>query len=535
MCDIYSRAYLTLAATRSNGPKEGCYASPTTSSDKIFTFSNADDARYQMYVRESQDSSTIPHINDFEMQWQSDNRFPLLQRAWAFQERILSPRVVHFGPNELLWECIELKTCQCSKWPGYDVPHEGVFFESPSMTMASMPSSFAGSIIPAPINWKWRTIIEHYTSKSLTHQSDIFPALQGVAKSMQQDRTYYAGLWNDETLLSNLLWRIRRESDRPRYLVIPRFCSTSVSPYGSRSVSRRRVPHNVRQASRPAKWRAPTWSWASVTRPVIFDIQHSGTAERLAAIIDIETVPVDSNPLGQLISGRLLLRGRCAKAQLAVDVVDPDYRNDPDCEDDSIQLFIGTSQQGEVYIRHADKYSGAPTVSTPVQGLYRTAARGREEISRLEWMLSEALETESGISGDFRLATTQSTQQQATPAANHGDFTKLDMIEDLKRSIARYYKEERRGDLIQAGFGTIFHPDYDILLDNRTVLVMEIMRWKKRDKVDSSGVDMYSYLAFDCINEADHLYERIGCFHTTRRVDENIFLEKGEAIILHVV
>jgi hypothetical protein len=525
MCDIYSQAYLTLAATRSNNSNEGCYASPGPWFGKVFTFSTTDDTQYEMYVRESKDSSTIPHINDFEMQWRSDGRFPLLQRAWAFQERILSPRVVHFGPNELLWECIELKTCQCHKWPGYDVPHEGVFFESPSMTMTSIPSSFAGSKILAPINWKWRTIIEHYTFKSLTHQSDIFPALQGVAKSMQQDRTYYAGVWKDETLLSNLLWRIRRESDRPGYSVM--------HSRDRLNVSRRRAPHNVRQGPRPAVWRAPTWSWASVTRPVIFDIQHSGTAERLAAVIDIETVPVDSNPLGQLISGRLLLRGRCAKAQLAVDVVDPSY--DPDCEDDSIQLFIGTSQHGEVYIRHADQYSGEPIVSTPVRGRYRTAARGREEISRLEWMLSKVLGTESGVSGDSRLATTHSTQQQAAPSANHGDFTKPDMIKDLKRSIARYYKEERRGDLVQAGFGRIFHPDYDILLDDRTVLVMEIMRWKKRDKVDGSGVDMYSYLAFDCINEADHLYKRIGCFHTKQRVNKDIFLEKGEAITLHII
>jgi hypothetical protein len=525
MCDIYSQAYLTLAATRSNNSNEGFYASPGPSFGKVFTFSTTDDTQYKMYVRESKDSSTIPHINDFEMQWRSDGRFPLLQRAWAFQERILSPRVVHFGPNELLWECIELKTCQCHKWPGYDVPHEGVFFESPFMTMTSIPSSFAGSKILAPINWKWRTIIEHYTFKSLTHQSDIFPALQGVAKSMQQDRTYYAGVWKDETLLSNLLWRIRRESDRPGYSVM--------HSMNRLNVSRRRAPHNVRQGPRPAVWRAPTWSWASVTRPVIFDIQHSGTAEQLAAVIDIETVPVDSNPLGQLISGRLLLRGRCAKAQLAIDVVSPFY--DPDCEDDSIQLFIGTSQHGEVYIRHADQYSGEPIVSTPVRGRYRTAAGGRDEISRLEWMLSKVLGTESGVSGDSRLATTHSTQQQVAPAANHGDSTKLDMIKDLKRSIARYYKEERRGDLVQAGFGTIFHPDYDILLDNRTVLVMEIMCWKKRDKVDGLGVDMYSYLAFDCINEADHLYKRIGCFHTKQRVYKNIFLEKGEAITLHVI
>jgi hypothetical protein len=538
MCDIYSRAYLTLAATRSNGSNEGCYASPRHSFDKAFTFLNTDDTRYEMYVRDSKDPSTIPHINDFEMQWRSDARFPLLQRAWAFQERILSPRVVHFGPNELLWECIELKTCQCSNWPGYDVPHESVFFELPSMTMTSMPLSFAGSKIPAPINWKWRTIIEHYTSKSLTHQSDIFPALQGVAKSMQQDRTYYAGLWNDETLLSNLLWRVRHQSDRPGYQEYHARCR--------RSAIDQRPPHNIQQGPRPAVWRAPTWSWASVTRPVIFDIQHSGTAERLAAVIDIDTVPVDPNPLGQLISGHLLLRGRCAKAQLAANRVHP--LSDPDCEDHSIQLFIGTCYNSEVYIRHADKRSDLLSVSSPVEDRHSTATTDLAVTSTLEQTLSHVAEAESSVSGNPGPATNHSIQQQSAPAATNDDFTKSHVREDLKRKIShshvredlkrkipRLYKQEKRGKIIKAGFSTIFHPDYDIFLNNRTVLVMEIMRWNKHDKVNGSSKEMYSYLTFDCVDEANDFYERIGCFHTEQRIDKDFFLEKGEAITLHII
>lgn len=36
---------------------------------------------------------------------------PLLRRAWAFQERILSPRIIHFGDTQLYQECFtETKT-----------------------------------------------------------------------------------------------------------------------------------------------------------------------------------------------------------------------------------------------------------------------------------------------------------------------------------------------------------------------------------------------------------------------------------------
>lgn len=39
---------------------------------------------------------------------------PLSSRAWAFQERLLSPRVVHFGEDEMYWECMVSTSCECA-------------------------------------------------------------------------------------------------------------------------------------------------------------------------------------------------------------------------------------------------------------------------------------------------------------------------------------------------------------------------------------------------------------------------------------
>lgn len=37
---------------------------------------------------------------------------PLNRRAWVLQERVLSKRVVHFGQNQILWECNTLDCCE---------------------------------------------------------------------------------------------------------------------------------------------------------------------------------------------------------------------------------------------------------------------------------------------------------------------------------------------------------------------------------------------------------------------------------------
>ena len=44
------------------------------------------------------------------------------KRAWIFQERLLSPRILHFGDDQMHWECC---TCLAAETGDYDLHHEG--------------------------------------------------------------------------------------------------------------------------------------------------------------------------------------------------------------------------------------------------------------------------------------------------------------------------------------------------------------------------------------------------------------------------
>lgn len=37
---------------------------------------------------------------------------PLNRRAWVFQERLLAPSILHFCPQEVLFECCETAACE---------------------------------------------------------------------------------------------------------------------------------------------------------------------------------------------------------------------------------------------------------------------------------------------------------------------------------------------------------------------------------------------------------------------------------------
>jgi hypothetical protein len=87
MGDIYENARFTIAASASNAPTEGCYR--TTSGH---------------YRGEPVPGHTGVYVR---CQPRRPKRFntplwPLLRRAWAFQELSLSPRVVHYAADDIV-------------------------------------------------------------------------------------------------------------------------------------------------------------------------------------------------------------------------------------------------------------------------------------------------------------------------------------------------------------------------------------------------------------------------------------------------
>lgn len=68
--------------------------------------------------------------------------WPLLQRAWGFQERMLSPRVLHFAREELIWECQEATWGEWSKMRPYGKDKK--FHETIRITEYTQKTLFLG-------------------------------------------------------------------------------------------------------------------------------------------------------------------------------------------------------------------------------------------------------------------------------------------------------------------------------------------------------------------------------------------------------
>jgi len=212
MASIYENAVLTIAATNSKDSRGGLFH---TSSPVMQTIEMPDDGRgIRLHLR-----AVRPHprlwgsytIN--EAFAPPSSSWPLLTRAWVYQERLLSPRVVHFTNMELIWECAHDFTCECST---PHMPGQWKFTHSPPSKVCHGELISAGSYAhfwnPGTGNFKtrWREIIEEYSPLSMTKQTDRLPAISGVAQQLAYASrgslgNYMAGTWAT-TLAENLVW-----------------------------------------------------------------------------------------------------------------------------------------------------------------------------------------------------------------------------------------------------------------------------------------------------------------------------------------
>lgn len=101
MASVYTNSILNIAATDSPDGARGLFVSRTYEeivSRKVEITRERDGRKF--YWR-CVDRQYIDNSGDFS----KIHRKILYSRAWAFQERFLAPRTLHFGADQLAWEC----------------------------------------------------------------------------------------------------------------------------------------------------------------------------------------------------------------------------------------------------------------------------------------------------------------------------------------------------------------------------------------------------------------------------------------------
>jgi hypothetical protein len=314
MASIYQNSYLTVAATSARSPLERCFVPRTQSV--------AESVKY-----------SISH--DFPFSLGPAKAFPLLNRGWAYQERLLSPRVLHLGPTGMFWECSEsfhLETSRPAR--GRDIVFKDYF-------LSVCRSNPAGGLNQQKF---WRRMVVQYSTLALSKPSDRLPALSGLAEVMKRVRgeEYYAGLWSG-SLIVDMLWYLA-DTSRSR-------------------------PRAVAAESEPQH--APSWSWACVNRKILYDswlyVDNSAgfikdvELDTPCEVLAVECVPTGQSSTSAIQWGALRLRCRLLRAVIAEGGGMLVYPNNTGSRGGTYRLYFdndGNEFEGkEVWLAHLATHS----------------------------------------------------------------------------------------------------------------------------------------------------------------------------------
>ncbi|KAF4925691.1 hypothetical protein CGCVW01_v003441 [Colletotrichum viniferum] len=232
-------------------------------------------------------------IIDLEFWSHAVGQCPLNKRGWVLQERLLSPRVLHFGRDQLYWECRDHAAAECYPEGLPETLRNGVPAKFKRLNLA-VPSSDADpeeAVDPFAYHRIWNSIVRSYSDTHLTKASDKLIALSGIAKDFQTkiNDTYVVGMWYS-TLESSLLWHVSRQSQID----------------GSPSV-------------RPELYRAPTFSWASIDGR----INTAGPSKEnlLIEVFDLHLDHVSQDTTGLVTGGYLDLKCQPGSFQMMVNYI----------------------------------------------------------------------------------------------------------------------------------------------------------------------------------------------------------------------
>lgn len=281
MAAIYSNAYVSIASSSAASDATG-FLDPPPGRKYIDVPVTVKETDKEPAIDSTIKLFSIPnHLAANGTHYIAMDHLPLPRRAWALQERYLSPRTLLFGDQQTFYEC----STHFVSEDGFSSEQSWYSFDDGEM---EKPNHLGhrheyyhrkGS--------KWYTTLNQYSDRKLSRESDKLPALSGIARIFQDmmGGEYVAGLWTSD-LVEGLAFQC----------------------FGG--------PH-----SRPKEWRAPSWSWASIDG--MLSVTDLGGWDDLLEVKDVKVEVKGQNPFGEIKSGELRLSCTLEKLTVGEEPVEP--------------------------------------------------------------------------------------------------------------------------------------------------------------------------------------------------------------------
>jgi hypothetical protein len=303
MREVYAGALLTIAAAHSPSAKARIFSKRKPHDNHVClewnSINHPISGAYKVYLR--------PGSELLDNTLQSS---PLMSRGWTLQEGLLAPRTLSYGRQQMIWECsthqadesgrITIPTqdyraknfIQSMIEGGSGIPHKWKKYEKLfSRADEPLPGKLKLKTPQGPYE-RWYDIVQQFTRRSLTKDTDTLPALAGLAREFQRvtKDVYCAGLWKKD-IICGLLW------DR-----LPICLKDGTTRWDS---------------LKPTEYSAPSWSWVGVLgRQANFPSWRTkdGLSPKLVVsvleVMEVRAFSKGSDKFGQVIGRKITLKAR---------------------------------------------------------------------------------------------------------------------------------------------------------------------------------------------------------------------------------
>lgn len=279
MGDNYKNSFLTIAAASAVDDQSGFLGPKETTS--VRDLPQIPGLPAGLMIREVSEEAGSGRRAEF--------REPLYTRGWVLQERLLSPGILSFGSAELRWDCNASTFTETGHSPPEDtqITYRRDFFRIAADNSNSQPAAHNEHEISAIYDWWHQSLVPAYTKLKLTKQDDKLPALSAIAEELRlrTGDVYLAGLWKHD-LHRGLLWMCKPSARQPE------------------------------PGCLPDRYRAPSWSWASIESSSIISEPVAPSLRFDARILDARFEGPCADDPERAPSGYIRAESLCFEATL---------------------------------------------------------------------------------------------------------------------------------------------------------------------------------------------------------------------------
>lgn len=292
MASVYRQALVTISALTSEGSGHGILKHDETFANIMESVPIPLDEGSNTTV------SATAKIRDEEHLMHLELYAKLNSRGWTLQESMLSPRQLCYGKRQIYWKCRRRYEASEDTPPSRETYMVNYYSLPVLLSSGSTECSDTSALeLDFPnCREEYYALVEEYTSRELTFDSDKLPAFSALAQFIHPafEGEYLAGIWTTD-LCRGLLW------------------------YKEMSTcwhSRERC--------------APSWSWAVAKQSVLWN----RNPERESSPYDAQLVTYELQlknkqyPYGQVDSCQLIVRGitiNLFRSSQRIDITNPEH------------------------------------------------------------------------------------------------------------------------------------------------------------------------------------------------------------------